>query len=89
MQLVPLFQGAMSGHDVVPPRPAGDGTETELRFDTVACAIGKWRLYNGAPEKAQAYFQRIATGSVWITWGFIGAETELARSQAATASKPR
>ncbi|MGA2596029.1 MAG: prolyl oligopeptidase family serine peptidase [Bryobacteraceae bacterium] len=89
LSLVRLFQGAMSEHDVVPPDPSGDDTEAELRFDTVAYGIGNWRLYNGERDKAQAYFQRIAKGNVWITWGFVGAETELARMQPATSPKPR
>ncbi len=89
LSLVRLFQGAMSEHDVVPPDPSGDDTEAELRFDTVSYGIGNWRLYNGEPQKAQAYFQRIAKGSVWITWGFVGAETELAGMQPATSPKPR
>jgi hypothetical protein len=24
------------------------------------------------------YFQRVSKGRVWVTWGFIGSETELA-----------
>ena len=48
-------------------------------FDTVAYGVGNWYLYNGEPAKAQEYFSRIVKGHVWVTWGFIGAETEVAQ----------
>lgn len=82
LNLVRFFQGAMKEADVVPPEPGPDNkdTETELRFDTVAYGVGNWHLYNNDAAKAQDYFRRIVKGNVWITWGFIGAETELAKS---------
>jgi tetratricopeptide (TPR) repeat protein len=80
LNLVRLFQGRMTETEVVPPEPPRDGSdiEAELRFDTVAYGVGNWHLYNGEPAKAQEYFRRVLQGKVWITWGFIGAERELA-----------
>jgi hypothetical protein len=80
LNLVRLFQGRTTPAEIMPPEPPRDGsdTEAELRFDTVAYGIGNWELYNGHPEKAREYFQRVLQGKVWITWGFIGAERELA-----------
>jgi hypothetical protein len=40
--------------------------------------VGNWHLYNGERAKAQEYFQRVLQGKVWVTWGFIGAEREVA-----------
>jgi len=80
LNLVRLFQGRMTEEQVMPPEPPRDGsdTEAELRFDTVAYGVGNWHLYNGEPAKAQEYFKRVLQGKVWITWGFIGAEREIA-----------
>ena len=81
LNLVRFFQGRMSESDALPPEPPAGNTdqEVELPFDTVAYGIGNWHLYNGDTAKAQEYFRRILKGHVWITWGFVGAETELLR----------
>jgi len=81
LNLVRFFQGRMSEADALPPEPPAGNTdqEVELPFDTVAYGIGNWHLYNGEPAKAQEYFRRVLKGHVWITWGFVGAETELLR----------
>ncbi len=83
LHLVRFFQGTMKEAAVVPPQPPPGSTdlEPELQFDTVAYGVGNWHLYNGDPAKAQDYFRRIVKGRVWITWGYIGAETELATSR--------
>jgi tetratricopeptide (TPR) repeat protein len=83
LNLLRFFQGRMSEAEAVPPEPPRDtaDTEAELRFDTVAYGVGNWHLYNGEPEKARAYFQRILKGRVWITWGFIGAERETVQAR--------
>jgi hypothetical protein len=47
----------------------------------VAYGIGNWYLYNGNPAKAKEYFQRVMKGHVWVTWGFVGSELELARTK--------
>ena len=82
LSLIRFFQGKMPEAEAVPPQPGPENTdvEAELRFDTVAYGVGNWYLYNGNPAKAQEYFRRIVKGNVWITWGYIGAENEVARS---------
>jgi tetratricopeptide (TPR) repeat protein len=79
LNLVRFFQGRLSEADALPPPPPAGNTdqEVELPFDTVAYGIGNWHLYNGDKAKAREYFQRVLKGHVWITWGFIGSETEL------------
>jgi tetratricopeptide (TPR) repeat protein len=81
LNLVRFYQGRMSEADALPPAPPPGNTdqEVELPFDTVGYGIGNWHLYNGEIEKAREYFQRVLKGHVWITWGFIGSETELLR----------
>jgi hypothetical protein len=46
-----------------------------LRIPTSATGIPT----TAAARKAQEYFKRILKGRVWITWGFIEAETKLLR----------
>jgi tetratricopeptide (TPR) repeat protein len=80
--LVRFFQGTLKESEVTPPEPPAGSTDTEaeLQFDTVGYGVGNWHLYNGESAQARAYFQRIAKGRVWVTWGFVGAETELLRA---------
>jgi tetratricopeptide (TPR) repeat protein len=80
LNLVRLFQGRKTEAEIVPPEPPRDGsdTEAELRFDTVVYGVGNWHLYNGEPAQAQTAFRRVLQGKVWITWGFVGAECEVA-----------
>lgn len=82
LNLVRFFQGALPEAKALPPEPPPGNTDTEaeLRFDTVAYGIGNWHLYNHEPAKAQDYFRRVAKGNVWVTWGFIGSELEVARA---------
>ena len=86
LNLVRFFQGRMSEADALPPEPPADNKdqEVELPFDTVAYGIGNWHLYNGDITRAQEYFHRVLKGRVWITWGFVGSETELLRKAASS-----
>ena len=81
LNLVRFFQGRMSESEALPPAPPAGNTdsEVELPFDTVAYGIGNWHLSRGDTAKAQEYFHRVLKGHVWITWGFVGAETDLQR----------
>jgi tetratricopeptide (TPR) repeat protein len=81
LNLVRFFQGRMSESEALPPEPPADNAdqEVELPFDTVAFGIGNWHLAAGDTAKAREYFRRVLKGHVWITWGFVGSETELAR----------
>ena len=80
--LVRFYQGRKSVAEIFPPAPRdGADTEAELAFDTVTYQLGNWRLYNGDAAKAKEYFERVSKGHVWVTWGFVGSETELARGK--------
>lgn len=79
LNLLRFFQRSKTEAEVVPPEPARDDTadfEPELRFDTVAYGVGNWFLYNGNRAKALEYFDKIAKGHVWVTWGFVGADVD-------------
>jgi tetratricopeptide (TPR) repeat protein len=83
LNLVRFFQSRLPESGALPAEPpsGNQDNEVELRFDTVAYGVGNWHLYNNDAAKAQEYFTRIVKGHVWITWGFVGAETELIRSR--------
>lgn len=83
LHLVRLFQGAMTPQEVLPaqPQPGDANLEPELQFDTVGYGVGNWYLYSGQKEKAEELFGEVVKGRVWITWGFIGAEREVARAR--------
>ena len=52
---------------------------TDLDLATTGYGVGAWYLYNGAPDKAKALFERVVATPYWPAFGFIGAETELVR----------
>ena len=81
LNLVRFFQGAMKEADALPPEPAADSKDIELglRFETVAYGVGNWHLYHHNLAKAREYFQKVVRPGVWVTWGFVGAERELAQ----------
>ena len=83
LNLIRFFQRLMPEAGALPPEPppANSDNEAELRFDTVAYGLGNWHLYNNDAPKAQEYFARIVKGHVWVTWGFIGAESEIIRAR--------
>jgi tetratricopeptide (TPR) repeat protein len=85
LSLLRFFQGNKPESEVVPPEPptGNSDVEAELRFDTVAYGVGNWFLYSGNPAKAQQYFRRVVKGQAWMTWGFIGAEIEVAKASRA------
>ncbi|MCI0523622.1 MAG: tetratricopeptide repeat protein [Acidobacteria bacterium] len=54
---------------------------TDLEIATVGYGIGAWHLYNGNRAKAEEYFRKIVAGKYWPAFGFISAETELAKKK--------
>jgi tetratricopeptide (TPR) repeat protein len=68
----------MYGGEIAPEELARqDPNSTEGA--TILYGIGNWYFYNGPPEKAYPVWQKIVAGSQWSTFGYIGAEVELAR----------
>jgi tetratricopeptide (TPR) repeat protein len=52
---------------------------TDLEVATVGYGIGNWHLYNGNRDRAKTYFEKVVSTRYWPAFGFIAAETELAR----------
>ncbi|HEV2298438.1 MAG TPA: tetratricopeptide repeat protein [Candidatus Acidoferrales bacterium] len=88
LQLLRFYQGAKSEKDVLPAKPADpNDVEGELSFDTVTYGVGNWHLYNHEPARAVELFKQVVTGYAWNAWGFVGAETELARMEKPSGSR--
>lgn len=84
LRLERFYQGALTEQAVLPAKPADpNDTEAELSFDTVTYGVGNWHLYNHDAKRAGELFKQVVTGNAWNAWGFVGAETELARMKAA------
>jgi tetratricopeptide (TPR) repeat protein len=83
LNMVRFYQGTMTEADLKLPEEPPANPDDELSFDTMTYQLGNWHLYNGHPAEAQKYFERVAKGKVWVTWGFIGSEMELVRARGA------
>lgn len=71
-----FYKGLKKEEDLVNVEKA-----TDLEIATVGYGVGNWHLYNGNRSKAEGYFRRIVAGKYWPAFGFIAAETELARKK--------
>jgi tetratricopeptide (TPR) repeat protein len=56
--------------------------ETPLDIATLGYGLGNWYLYNGDTTKAVEMFKKVVSGTESAAFGYIAAETDLARLQA-------
>ncbi len=56
-------------------------TASELDLATLGYGLGNWHLHNGQVDRANAVFRRVTAGPYWPAFGFIAAETALAKQQ--------
>lgn len=83
LRLLRFYQGAASELQTLPQKPKDpNDIEGELAFDTVTYGVGNWHLYSHDPEQPEQLFRQVVTGNAWNAWGFVGAETDLARMKA-------
>jgi tetratricopeptide (TPR) repeat protein len=82
LRLLRFYKGALPENQILPAKPAGpNDIEGELSFDTVSYGVGNWQLYNNHDlNRARELFRSVVTGYAWNSWGFIGSEVELAKS---------
>jgi tetratricopeptide (TPR) repeat protein len=81
LRLLHFYQGLLTEKAVLPPAPAGPtDVEGELSFDTVSYGVGNWHVYHGDRSDAIGLFRNVVKGEAWNSWGFIGSELELART---------
>lgn len=69
-----LFKGVRTEEEVAAQMSTG-----ALEQSTVGYGLGLWHLLNGRTEKAREYFEKASSGEYWPAFGFVAAETELAR----------
>ena len=79
LNLLRFYQGGKTEDQILPPKPNPGDTEAELSYNTINYGIGNWHLYNGENPAAMTFFKKVVGGEAWTSWGFVGAETELAR----------
>lgn len=54
-------------------------TEDTPSNSAIAYAVGNWFWYNGNPARAKEIYREILSGTDWASFGFIAAETDLAK----------
>ena len=62
-----------------PEEVLGNDEQDPLQVATQGYGVGNFYLVNGDTERAKAIFKRVVAGSQWAAFGFIAAESELAR----------
>lgn len=82
LKLLHFYQGRTTEAKILPPNPAPGDAEDELAYNTICYGVGNWHLYHGDTTAALPYFRKVVAGDAWNSWGFIGAETDLARQEA-------
>ena len=76
LDLLLLFKGDRTLEDLVGPA----GSEATLQSTTTAYGLGVWHLLSGRPVDARSTWEQILTGQdQWPAFGFLAAESELAR----------
>jgi len=74
--LVLMYKGVVSSDSVLAIGPSGEMSVTDA---TAAYGLANWHYINGRRELAERTWRRIIAGGQWGAFGFIAAETELAR----------
>jgi len=72
-QLLLMYKGEIEADELWDPEsedPSGVA---------IAYGVAAWHLYNGRAEQAEEMFRRILEGAGWAGFGYIAAETEIAR----------
>jgi tetratricopeptide (TPR) repeat protein len=79
-KLLLMYKGELTPTEVLPEFGADGGLDDV----TTAYGVGNWHLYNGRPEEARAIFDRILSArGQWAAFGYISAEAEVKRMNAA------
>lgn len=72
-----MYQGKIQPDSLL--RVSGTTEENALNLATQGYGVGNWYYYTGEPDKAWAIFKEITSGTSTNSFGFIAAETDLAR----------
>lgn len=69
-----FYKGEIPLEDLYPFTGETNASSTALKY-----AVGNWFYYNGNQAQAQAVFSEILLGNDWASFGFIAAETDVAK----------
>ncbi len=75
-RLLLMYKSALSPEALMDIDAADD-----LKLSTIGYGVGNWYLCNGQTEKAQEIFEKIIATKYWSAFGYIAAESELARTK--------
>ena len=78
LDLLLLFKGERTAEDLLGP----SGEDATLQSTTAAYGVGAWHLLGGREAEARRIFERVVAGrDQWAAFGYIAAESELARAR--------
>ena len=77
-KLMLMYRGMVSPDSVLSVGPNGEMSVTDA---TAAYGLANWHWYNGRRADAERAWRRIIAGGQWGAFGYIAAETELARAR--------
>ncbi len=69
-----FYKGELDLEDVYRPEGADNPSNSALKY-----AVGNWYWYNGQQDQAKGIYNSIVSGKDWASFGFIAAETDLAK----------
>ncbi len=77
-----MYKGELSPDDLLDLR-AVDDPDQALNIATQGYGVGNWYLVEGDEMRAREIFEAILDGTSWAAFGYIAAEADLARLNAA------
>lgn len=69
-----FYKGELPLKEVYDPNAEGTASNSALKY-----AVGNWYWCNGQREQANGIFNEILAGSDWASFGYIAAETDMAK----------
>lgn len=75
-RLMKMYRGDIPPDSVLASDASGQMSVTDA---TAAYGIANWHFYNGRTAEAERMFRRIVAGGQWGAFGYVAAESELAR----------
>jgi tetratricopeptide (TPR) repeat protein len=79
-----MYKGLISPQELLDPPADADPDAAELTLVTQGYGVGNWRLIHGDTVGALAVFARMLQTRNWAAFGYIAAETDVARIGAAS-----
>ncbi len=79
LRRIRMYRGLIQPQDLL---TSGPDQDEELNLATYGYALGNWYQMKGQSKVAEDYYRRVIAGTYWSAFGYIAAETELARLQA-------